>query len=92
MSSSSGYAGMASAWWLIVIGIVLLFFPPLFWLGIILILIGIVSSIAAWAGGGESGERRGVRESGEQASEYLAGISGGWLIALGVILFIIRHR
>lgn len=81
-------AGVASAWWLIIIGIVLLFFLPLFWLGIILIVFGIAVGIAGWASSG-SDERRSIRESGEHASEYLAGVSGGWLIVLGVLLFII---
>lgn len=92
MSISGGYAGAASAWWLIVLGVILLFFPPLFWLGIILIVLGIISGIVAWARGGDSDERQerqGIRERGDQASEYLAGISGGWLIVLGVLLFFI---
>jgi hypothetical protein len=86
--SSREYASVASAWWLIIIGIVLLFFPPLFWLGIIFTIVGIIAGIAGWANSG-SDERRSVRESGELASEYLAGVSGGWLIVLGVLLFII---
>ncbi len=92
MSISGGYAGAASAWWLIILGVILLFFPPLFWLGIILIVLGIISGIVAWVRGGDSGERQerqGIRERGDQASEYLAGISGGWLVVLGVLLFII---
>lgn len=76
-----------NGWWLITLGIVLLFFPPLFWLGIIVILFGIGIGIGGWAGG-ETEERPGIRESGEQAREYLGGMTGGWIIVLGVLLFL----
>lgn len=81
------YVGAASAWWLFTLGIILLFFPPLFWLGIILILLGIGFGVGGWARG-EPEERRGLRESGEQAREYLGGMTGGWIIVLGVLLFL----
>lgn len=88
MPNWSRYAGVASAWWLIGLGVILLFFPPLFWLGLLLILGGIGFSLAGWAGQDRE-ERRGVHASGDRAREYLGAISGGWIIALGVFLFII---
>jgi uncharacterized membrane protein len=88
MANRRGYGSVASAWWLIGLGIVLLFIPPLFWLGLVLIFGGIILGLAGWFEQ-EGEEREGIRESGDRASEYLGGITGGWIIALGVVLFII---
>jgi UPF0716 family protein affecting phage T7 exclusion len=87
MSISGRYTGARNAWWVITIGIVLLFFPPLFWLGILLILLGLGIGVGGWAGR-ETEERRGIRASGEQAREYLGEMTGGWIIVLGVLLLL----